>query len=321
MYLAAGHTTDTRKQLKQTERILQLQVDVSGQRLDRYLTDALPGLSRSQIQRLIREGQVILNGQAAKPNTLVESGMLAVVRVPASPDDEVLPQDMALDVIYEDDDLVAISKPAGMVVHPAHGHREGTLVNALLARYPTLAVGDAGRQGIVHRLDRDTSGLIVVAKTDKALQHLREQFKQRKVKKTYLALVHGRPPSADGIVEAPVGRNPRQRKRMAVLAGGRAARTAFHLMEDLNEYSLLTVSPETGRTHQIRVHLAWVGMPVVGDRVYGRRRNHLGLRRQFLHAWRLSFERPGGKGRLDLESPLPPDLRQVLRDIGGQHPG
>jgi len=321
VYLAAGHTTDTRKQLKQTERILQLQVDVSGQRLDRYLTDALPGLSRSQIQRLIREGQVILNGQAAKPNTLVESGMLAVVRVPASPDDEVLPQEMALDVIYEDDDLVAISKPAGMVVHPAHGHREGTLVNALLARYPKLAVGDAGRPGIVHRLDRDTSGLIVVAKTDKALQHLREQFKQRKVKKTYLALVHGRPPSADGIVEAPVGRNPRQRKRMAVLAGGRAARTSFHLMEDLNEYSLLTVSPETGRTHQIRVHLAWVGMPVVGDRVYGRQRNHLGLRRQFLHAWRLSFQRPGGKGRLDLESPLPPDLRQVLRDIGGQHPG
>ena len=313
--------TDTRRQLKQTERTLQLQVDVSGQRLDRYLADALPGLSRSQIQRLIREGQVILNGQAAKPSTMVESGMLAVVRVPASPDDEALPQDMDLDVIYEDDDLVAISKPAGMVVHPAHAHREGTLVNALLARYPTLAVGDAGRPGIVHRLDRDTSGLIVVAKTDNALQHLREQFKQRKVKKTYLALVHGRPPSADGIVEAPVGRNPRQRKRMAVLAGGRAARTAFHLMEDLNDYSLLTVSPETGRTHQIRVHLAWVGVPVVGDRVYGRRRNHLGLQRQFLHAWRLSFQRPGGKGRLDLVSPLPPDLRQVLRDLGSQHPG
>lgn len=284
--------SDTRRQLKQTERTLQLQVDVSGQRLDRYLADALPGLSRSQIQRLIREGQVILNGQAAKPSTLVESGMRAVVRVPASPDDEVLPQDMALDVIHEDDDLVAISKPAGMVVHPAHGHREGTLVNALLARYPTLAVGDAGRPGIVHRLDRDTSGLIVVAKTDKALQHLREQFKQRKVKKTYLALVHGQPPSADGIVEAPVGRNPRQRKRMAVLASGRAARTTFHLMEDLNEYSLLTVSPETGRTHQIRVHLAWVGVPVVGDRVYGRRCNRLGLQRQFLHAWRLSFQRP-----------------------------
>ena len=293
---------------------------MSGQRLDRYLTDALPGLSRSQIQRLIREGQVILNGQAAKPSTLVESGMLAVVRVPGSPD-EVLPQDMALDVIHEDDDLVAISKPAGMVVHPAHGHREGTLVNALLARYPTLAVGDAGRPGIVHRLDRDTSGLIVVAKTNTALQHLREQFKQRKVKKTYLALVHGRSPSAEGVVEAPIGRDPRQRKRMAVLAGGRAARTAFRLMEDLSEYSLLTVSPETGRTHQIRVHLAWVGVPVVGDRVYGRRRNRLELRRQFLHAWRLSFQRPGGEERLDLESPLPPDLLRVLRDLGSQYPG
>jgi 23S rRNA pseudouridine1911/1915/1917 synthase len=218
-------------------------------------------------------------------------------------------------VIFEDDDLLVVNKPAGMVVHPAYGHREGTLVNALLARYPDLAVGDEGRPGIVHRLDRDTSGLIVVAKTEAALEHLRGQFKSRRVKKTYLALVHGCPPTPEGIIEAPIGRDPRQRRRMAVIAGGRPARTSFRRLETLGEYSLLAVSLETGRTHQVRVHLAWLGVPVVGDGVYSRRRNRLGLPRHFLHAWRLAFERPGGQGVIELEAPLPPDLEQVLRAL------
>lgn len=301
------------------ERIIHLQVDEAGERLDRYLARVLPDVSRSQIQRLIRQGLVILDGDAAKPSTPLESGMRIVVRIPPTPSDEISPQTIPIAVVYEDDDLLVVNKPARMVVHPAHGHWEGTLVNALLARYPGLAAGDAGRPGIVHRLDRDTSGLIVVAKTEVALEHLRQQFKSRSVKKTYLALVHGCPPAPEGIIEAPVGRDPRRRQRMAVVPGGRAARTRYRLLEGLGDYSLLAVSPETGRTHQIRVHLAWLGAPVAGDPVYSRGREareakkRLGLGRQFLHAWRLSFERPDGKGVVELEAPLPADLAQVLR--------
>jgi len=247
--------------------------------------------------------------------------MRVVVRIPAAPSEEVLPESIPLDIVYEDDDLLVVNKPAGMVVHPGHGHARGTLVNALLDRYPDLAVGDSERPGIAHRLDRDTSGLIVVAKTDEALEHLRQQFKSRWVQKTYLALIHGQPPAPEGIIEAPVGRDPRQRQRMAVIPGGRPARTRYQVLEDLGDYSLLAVFPETGRTHQIRVHLAWLGVPVVSDSVYGRKRGghragrRLGLERQFLHAWRLSFERPGRKGRLTLEAPLPPDLQQVLTSL------
>jgi 23S rRNA pseudouridine1911/1915/1917 synthase len=306
------------------ERIIHLQVGEAGERLDRYLARTLPDVSRSQVQRLIRQGLVALDGETAKPSTPVEPGMRVVVRIPPAPPDEIHPQTIPIDVVYEDDDLLVVNKPAGMVVHPAYGHWEGTLVNALLARYPDLAVGDAGRPGIVHRLDRDTSGLIVVAKTEVALEHLRQQFKSRSVKKTYLVLVHGQPPAPEGIIEAPVGRDSRRRQRMAVVPGGRAARTHYRLLEGLGDYSLLAVSPETGRTHQIRVHLAWLGVPVAGDPVYSRGREareakkRLGLGRQFLHAWRLSFERPDGKGVMELEAPLPADLARVLRVLRGQ---
>jgi 23S rRNA pseudouridine1911/1915/1917 synthase len=221
-------------------------------------------------------------------------------------------------VVYEDTELLVITKPAGMVVHPAAGHQQSTLVNALLARYPSLSVGDEGRPGIVHRLDRDTSGLMLVARTQPALEHLREQFRTRRVKKTYLALVHGAPPTPEGVIEAPIARDPRARKRMAVLSGGRPARTGYRLITEMDGYSLLAVSPETGRTHQIRVHLAWLGVPVVGDRVYGRRRERVDTPRQFLHAWRLSFDHPSGAGRINLESPLPDDLRGALRNIASR---
>jgi 23S rRNA pseudouridine1911/1915/1917 synthase len=312
-----------RDKLGEGERVVQLQVDEAGRRLDRYLVRALPDMSRSQVQRLIRQGLVALDGEVAKPSTPVEPGMRVVVRIPFTPSDEITAQTIPIDAVYEDEDLLVVNKPAGMVVHPAHGHWEGTLVNALLARYPDLAVGDAGRPGIVHRLDRDTSGLIVVAKTEAALEHLRQQFKSRAVKKTYLALVHGQPPAPEGIVEAPVGRDPHRRQRMAVVPGGRAARTHYRLLESLGHYCLLAVSPETGRTHQIRVHLSWLGVPVVGDPLYNRGREareakkRLGLARQFLHAWRLCLERPGGKGVLELEAPLPTDLARVLRALRG----
>jgi 23S rRNA pseudouridine1911/1915/1917 synthase len=304
--------------MTERERIVHLQVDVADERLDRYLVRALSDLSRSQAQRLIRDGLVVLDGVTPKPGAHVRPGMRVVVRIPPSSSEGVLAQPIPLDVIYEDDDLLVVNKPPGMVVHPGHGHPQGTLVNALLSRYPHLDVGDSGRPGIVHRLDRDTSGLIVAAKTEHALEHLRRQFKSRSVRKTYLALVRGRPPAPEGIIEAPIGRDPRQRQRMAVIAAGRPARTRYEILEDLGDYSLLAVSPETGRTHQIRVHLAWLGVPVAGDPVYGQGRatrrveNDIGLKRQFLHAWRLSFERPGGKGEVTLEAPLPADLRLVV---------
>jgi 23S rRNA pseudouridine1911/1915/1917 synthase len=308
--------------LSESGQIIHLQVEASSERLDRYLARTLSGLSRSQAQRLIRQGLVTLDGEVTKPGVPVKPGMELVVQMPPPPPTyEVIPQPIHLEIIYEDDDLLVVDKPAGMVVHPAFGHREGTLVNALLARYPGLAVGDAGRPGIVHRLDRDTSGLIVVAKTEIALKHLRRQFKSRAVQKTYLTLVHGRPPTSEGVIEAPVGRDPRQRKRMAVVPGGRTARTRYRLLEELGNYSLLTVWLETGRTHQIRVHLAWLGVPVAGDRVYGRgrgvrlARRDMGLDRQFLHAWRLAFEHPGGKGRVELEAPLPSDLQGALSTL------
>lgn len=305
------------RELNEGERIVHLQVDEAGERLDRYLARVLPDVSRAQAQRLIRQGLVVLEGETVRPSTPVQTGMKVLVQIPAPASDKVVPEPIPLDVVYEDDDLLVVNKPAGMVVHPAYGHRGGTLVNALLARYPNLAVGEAGRPGIVHRLDRDTSGLIVVAKTEAALEHLRRQFKGRRVKKTYLALVHGQPLAPEGIIEVPIDRDPHQRQRMAVVATGRPARTRYRLLEDLGDYSLLTVSPETGRTHQIRVHLAWLGIPVAGDRVYGRGRDRLGVGRQFLHAWRLSFERPGGKGSLELEAPLAADLQEVLRAVKG----
>jgi len=299
-----------------------LQVDEAGERLDRYLARALPELTRSQVQRLIRQGRVTLNGALSRPSTPVRPGMRVTVRIPPPPSEQVSPQPIPLEVVYEDDDLLVVNKPAGMVVHPAQGHRAGTLVNALLARYPGLTVGDEGRPGIVHRLDKDTSGLVVVAKTEAALTHLRAQFKGRQVRKTYLALVHGQPPAPEGIIEAPVGRDPRHRQRMAVVAGGREARTRYRLLKDLGDYSLLTIFPETGRTHQIRVHLAWLKVPVVGDPVYGRGRRparRLGLTRQFLHAWRLAFEGLNGE-TLELEAPLPDDLRAALQALGVEWP-
>jgi 23S rRNA pseudouridine1911/1915/1917 synthase len=313
--------------MRESERVVHLQVEVAGERLDRYLARALPDLSRSQVQRLIRDGLVALGEEMPKPGTPVSPGMKVVVRIPPSPSGKVLPQSIPLDVVYEDDDLLVVNKPAGMVVHPGHGHSQGTLVNAILGRYPDLAVGDSGRPGIVHRLDRDTSGLVVVAKTEHALEHLRRQFKSRNVQKTYLTLVHGQPPAPEGIIEAPVGRDPRQRQRMAVIADGRPARTRYEMWEDLGDYSLLSVSPETGRTHQIRVHLAWLGVPIAGDLVYSheggarRAKSDIGLERQFLHAWRLSFERPGGKGTVSLEAPLPVDLQQAIDSLGSSASG
>jgi 23S rRNA pseudouridine1911/1915/1917 synthase len=304
------------------DQILKFQVDQPALRLDQWLVQAVPQLSRSQLQKLIRQGRVLVGDQAVRPSTTVQPGDVVTVQLPSSQPAVLRPEAMPLDVIFEDDDLVVINKAAGLVVHPAQGHTGGTLVNALLARYPDLTAmtqtgpDPADRPGIVHRLDRDTSGLMVVARTPAALHRLQQQFKARTVEKIYLALVFGHPEAAEGIIDVPLGRDPRFRQKIAPRADGKAARTHYRLIEELGPYSLLEIGLETGRTHQIRVHLAWLKCPVVGDTVYGRKKNPLGLKRQFLHAWRLRFQHPRTGQPLHLEAPLSPDLQIVLDQLG-----
>ena len=288
-------------------------VEKGGERLDRFLADRLPDLSRVQVQRLIKTGLATVNDQPVKPAYRVEPGDRIVVRVPEASEPVIRPEPIPLQIVYEDEYLLAVDKPAGMVVHPAAGHSSGTLVNALLAYCPQVAdVGGVDRAGIVHRLDKDTSGVLLVAKDSETHAALQRQFKHRQVRKTYLALVEGRIYPKEGIVEAPVGRDQRARKRMAVTRTGRPAVTQYRAVEYFRDHTLLQVRPHTGRTHQVRVHLAWLGYPIVGDRVYGRRRQPLLPHRHFLHAQELVFTHPATKEKVTLTAPLPPDLKAVL---------
>lgn len=304
-----------------TAQTLQFRVDQPAARLDQWLARAIPQLSRSQLQKLIRQGQVFVAGQSVRPSVPLQPGDVITVHLPAPEPGTLQPETTPLDVVYEDEDLVVINKPAGMVVHPAQGHSSGTLVNALLARYPDLAMlaeddtGAADRPGIVHRLDRDTSGLMMVARTPAALRKLQQQFKSRTVEKIYLALVFGRPEAAEGIIDVPLGRDSRFRQKIAPRPDGKPARTHYRVIEDFGAYSLLEIGLETGRTHQIRVHLAWLKCPVVGDTAYGRKKNVLGLKRQFLHAWRLAFQHPRTGETIELEAPLDPHLQAVLDQL------
>lgn len=288
--------------------------DEVGERLDKALAVRLETLSRVQVQALIRDGLVTVDGRPVKASYRIEGGEVIRVRIPVPEEDQgPKPEPIVLDVVYEDANVAAINKPAGMVVHPAYGHTSGTLVNAVLARWPQIAsFSEPERAGIVHRLDKDTSGVILVAKTAAALESLREQFKTRAVVKRYLALVEGMPDTPDGLIEAPIGRDPGQRKRMAVVRDGREAVTEYHVLETYADFSLLEVLPRTGRTHQIRVHLAFVGHPVVGDTVYGRRRQSIKLKRHFLHAASLTFARPDAGEPITVEAPLPVALQDIL---------
>jgi 23S rRNA pseudouridine1911/1915/1917 synthase len=301
-------------------RQIELQVNERSGRLDKYLADEIPELSRSAAQRLIDDAQVTVNGEPARASYKTRPGDAVVVLLPSPELRELEPEAIPLAVLFEDESLLVIDKPAGMVVHPAPGHPGGTLVNALLAYCPELAESGDERPGIVHRLDRDTSGLILVAKSEKARRALQRQFEQRQVDKAYLALLDGHLQPAYGRIEAAIARDPQHRQRMAVLPGGREAITEYHVLEhfahDLGPaagvYSLVEAEPRTGRTHQIRVHFASIGYPVVADAVYGRRKSRLPLPRQFLHASRLGFKHPNSGQRLNLEAPLPPDLAAVL---------
>ncbi len=303
-----------------SERQEQLRVEEGGGRLDKYLSDRFPDLSRSLARRLIDAGQVSVNGEPARASYRVRRRDLVIVRLPSQEAPTLEAEPLPLQVVYEDDSLLVVDKAAGMVVHPAPGHPGGTLVNALLAHCPELAGAGSDRPGIVHRLDRDTSGLILVAKREKVRRALQRQFKQRQVFKSYLTLLHGHLQPNWGRIEAPIGRDPRHRQRMAVLPGAREAITEYHVLKQLaqrespgaNTYSLVEAQPQTGRTHQIRVHFASIGHPIVGDPVYGRRRSSLAAPRQFLHAQRLEFRHPISGHPMKLEAPLPSDLTSVL---------
>ena len=283
-----------------------------GMRLDRFVADRLTDLSRGTVQRLIESGQVLVDGVPRKSKFRITPGEVVSVEIPPPIPDEIEPDPLPLDVVYEDDDVIVIDKPAGLVVHPAPGHPRGTLANALVAHVPGISVGGSHRPGIVHRLDKDTSGLIVAAKTDRGRTSLVAQWAEQAVEKRYLALVSGVVEENEATIDAPIGRDPKNRQRMAVIRSGRPAVTHFRIVERFPNATLLDINIETGRTHQIRVHLAFIGHPVVGDSIYGgSRANGPPLKRQFLHASALGFALPDGQ-RMQWTSPLPADLLGVL---------
>jgi 23S rRNA pseudouridine1911/1915/1917 synthase len=302
------------------DRLVRLQFDEDQpQRLDKFLAASLPEFSRSRFQALIREGRVLVAGQpASKSGQLLVEGTSVEVDIPAPEAGELLPEAIPLDIVFENEDVLVVNKAAGMVVHPAAGHASGTLVHAALAHAPDIAgIGGELRPGVVHRLDKDTSGLILLAKNDAAHRWLQNQFRARQSEKTYLALVDGAPPTTRGRVEAAIGRDPAQRKKMAVVPPhkGRPAVTEYQTRQSFPAHTLLEVHPVTGRTHQIRLHLAFLGSPVVGDTVYGRARPSLPLKRHFLHAARLEIRLPGEEQPRIFEAPLPAELEQVLEHL------
>jgi 23S rRNA pseudouridine1911/1915/1917 synthase len=297
--------------------LLRVDAAAAGQRLDRYVAQAVADLSRSFVRHLIDDGAVRLNAQAARPAQTVRPGDVITVEIPPPEPSELVPEALPLQGVSEDAAVVVVDKAAGMVVHPAPGHPRGTLANALLARYPDLQIGGSLRPGIVHRIDQDTSGLLVVARTDQAMHMLTTQQQAHTMHKAYLAVVEGRMKEPHGIIDAPIGRHPTDRKRQAIIAGGREARTHYRVLEELGRYTLLEARLETGRTHQIRVHFAAQQRPVLADPLYGPRRPRatFGLRRQFLHAYRLGFTLPSSGTWREFESPLPPELAAALEKL------
>jgi 23S rRNA pseudouridine1911/1915/1917 synthase len=296
------------------DKVYSFIADKPGERLDKYVCQQHPELSRSHVQKLIAEGYITVNDQRGKPGLRLNKGDRLKVVIPPAPPSRLVPEAMPLNILYEDADLLVVDKPAGLTVHPAPGHPSHTLVNAILSHFPHLAdIGDSLRPGVVHRLDKDTSGVMLVAKNSAAQADLAQQFKSHSVTKAYLVLVKGKLTPENGVIEAAIGRDPRNRKRMAVVAGGREARTEYRVVKYIGDYTLLEVRTETGRTHQIRVHLAAIGYPVVGDKVYGVKSPYLS--RQFMHACRLGFKLPSSGEYVEFKSELPPDLAQALEDI------
>ena len=296
------------------DRMDRIRVDRGGERLDRFLSEHCPDLSRSRIQALISEGSATIDGVAVKASTKVRRGQVVELRIPEAQPSALEPQRIPLDVVYEDGDLLVVDKPAGMTVHPAPGHPDGTLVNAVLAHCPDLqGIGGTVRPGIVHRLDKDTSGLMVVAKNDRAHRLLSEQLKAREFTKVYIALTHGSVAPAEAVIDAPIGRSNANRQRMAIVDGGREAITRYRVMRHYRSHTLVEAHLLTGRTHQIRVHFASLGYPIVGDATYGKADGRLG--RQFLHAATLGFRHPDGGEYREFTSALPDELAVFLEGI------
>ena len=286
------------------------------QRLDKFLVDRLPELSRSRIQALIKDGFVTVDGDfPRKAGQMLETRAIIRVDIPDTKPSDLQPEAIPLEIVFENEDLLVVNKPAGMVVHPSAGHSTGTLVHAALAHAPEMeGVGGELRPGVVHRLDKDTSGLILLAKNDRTHRWLQDQFRQHKVQKTYLALVDGRPPTPTGRIEAPIGRDVRERRKMAVVTPrkGRQAISEYTTLEAFTAHTLLEIHPITGRTHQIRLHLAFLGCPVAGDTVYGKRHSSIPIERHFLHAARLQLRLQGETEPRTFEAPLPDELARVL---------
>ena len=296
----------------------------SGVRLDAFLASQIEGWSRARLQKLIENEDVLVNRKVSKPAYKLREGDELEIELTAPPTTDFAPENIPLDIVYEDDTLVVVNKPAGLVVHPAAGTPSGTLANALAYHFQQLPDRGTGvRPGIVHRLDRDTSGLLVVAKTDAALENLSDQFRDRTVFKSYVALVHGRVSPDAGKIDQPLARDPSNRTRMAVVRGGRNALTLYRVRRSFDRFTLLDVELKTGRTHQIRVHLAWIKHPVVGDETYGGGRDNSiqdprlraqirHLNRQFLHAEKLAFTHPKTNELVKFETPLPSELADLL---------
>ena len=308
----------------QITRITRIGPEHAGVRLDIFLASQIEGWSRARLQRLIENEDVLVNGRVAKPSYKLSEQDEIEVELSTPPTDRFEPENIPIDIVYEDETLVVVNKPAGLVVHPAAGAPSGTLANALAYHFQQLPDGGTGvRPGIVHRLDRDTSGLLVVAKTEAALENLSDQFRDRTVFKSYVALVHGRVISNSGRIDQPLARDPSNRTRMAVVRGGRNALTLYRVRRSFQRFTLLDVELKTGRTHQIRVHLAWLKHPVVGDETYGGGRDNTiqdarlrarirNLGRHFLHAEKLGFTHPATQEFVKFESPLPGELSELL---------
>ncbi|MBM4163550.1 MAG: RluA family pseudouridine synthase [Lentisphaerae bacterium] len=304
-------------------RALTVPAESAGCRLDAWLAQTLAGLSRSRIQGLIAAGHATVDGHAAKASASLVAGQTVCLTIPPSGPATPRPEAIALDIVFEDASILVLDKSAGLVVHPAPGHADGTLVNALLHHCDDLGgIGGVERPGIVHRLDKETSGLMVVAKTDAAMAGLVAQFKSGGVRKVYLALVHGVPKKTAGLIDTLIGRHPRDRKRMAVVSrNGKQAITRYTVVRPCGDVSLIEACIETGRTHQIRVHLAHLGHPIVGDPLYGSRTRDQAIAgcpaRQMLHAARLAFSHPVSREPLDFSRPPPPDMLALMDQLAG----
>ena len=286
-----------------------------GKRLDIYIAENFNELSRTMIKKLIESNNVLVNDKSEKVSYKVQANDNISIDVPEAKETKLKAQEIPLDIIYEDSDIIVVNKPKGMVVHPANGNPDGTLVNAILSicKNSLSGIGGELRPGIVHRLDKDTSGLIIVAKNDKAHINMSEQIKERNVKKTYIALVRGNVPEEEATINMPIGRSTKDRKKMAVTKNGKQAITHFKVLKRYSKYTLLEIKIETGRTHQIRVHMAEIGYPVVGDAVYSNGKNEFGIEGQMLHAYKLEFMHPITNKHMELTAPLPQYFEEILK--------